>query len=172
MLGIAVLVVVLAGCLSVLWSAMTLGIGPVPTSRAVRSVMLELTPADATGTVYELGSGWGGLARALARRCPKAQVIAVEASRVPWAFSALLQRVRPLPNLRIVRGDFFEQPLADADVLVCYLFTGGMQKLAERVKLKSGAVLVSSTFALPGRVADDTVRASDLYSSPVYRYRG
>jgi len=172
MVGIAVLVVVTAACVSVLWSAVALGIGPVPTSRAVRAVMLELVPADATGTVYELGSGWGGLARALARRCAGAQVVAVEASLVPWAFSALVQRVSPLSNLRIVRGDFFEQPLGDADVLVCYLFTGGMQALAERVKLKPGAVLVTSTFALPGRAADDTVRARDLYASPVYRYRG
>ena len=126
----------------------------------------------ATGTVYELGSGWGGLARALARRCPQAQVVGVEASRVPWMFSALVQRVAPVPNLRFVRGDFFAQPLAEADVLVCYLFTGGMRQLSERVKLKPGAVLISSTFALPGRTASETVRAKDLYSSPVYRYRG
>ncbi len=171
MLGIAALVVVTAACLSVLWSAVRLGIGPVPTSRAVRAVMLELTPADASGTVYELGCGFGGLARALARRCPKAHVVGVEASLVPWAFAALVQRVRPLPNLRIVRGDFFAQPLGEADVLVCYLFTGGMQQLAQRVSLKRGAVLISSTFALPGRTADATVRAKDLYASPVYRYR-
>ena len=172
MIGLAVLGLVAVACGSVLWAAVRLGIGPVPTSRAVRTVMLELVPADTTGTVYELGSGWGGLARALAKRCPRATVIGVEASWVPWAVSRLVQRLSPLPNLRLERGDFFVEPLHEADVLVCYLFRGGMQALSERVKLKPGAVLVSSTFALPGREAADTVRAKDLYASPVYRYRG
>ncbi|MBL8956851.1 MAG: class I SAM-dependent methyltransferase [Myxococcaceae bacterium] len=133
--------------------------------------MLELVPGDTAGTVYELGSGWGGFARALARRCPNARVVGVEASLVPWAFAALLQRVRPAKNLRFVRGDFFAEPLHEADVLVCYLFTGAMQALATRVRPKPGAVLISSTFALPGHTPETTVRAKDLYASPVYRYR-
>jgi hypothetical protein len=83
----------------------------------------------------------------------------------------VVQRLMPLPNLSFVRGDFHAQRLGDADVLVCYLFTGGMRALAERGGFKPGARLVSSTFALPGRTAESTVRARDLYASPVYRYR-
>jgi hypothetical protein len=137
----------------------------------VREVLLELVPAETHGLVYELGSGWGGLARALARRCPNARIVGIEAALLPWAFSAVMQRLAPLPNLSFVRGNFHGQPLADADVLVCYLFTGGMRALAERASFKKGALLISSTFALPGHTAESTVRARDLYASPVYRYR-
>lgn len=171
MIGLVVLALVVAGGASVLWSAMKLGIGPVPTSRPVRRAVVELVPPTAS-TIYELGCGWGGLARALAKRCPSARVIAIEASFVPWAMTAAMQAVQRIPNLEVVRGDFWAHPLGEADVLVCYLYTGGMKELAERVRLKPGAVLISATFALPGRTPDDTVRATDLYRSPVYVYRG
>lgn len=171
MIGFVVLALVVVAAASLIYSTLKLGIGPLPTSRAVREKVLELCPPETTGVAYELGSGWGGLGRALARRCPKAQVIAVEAALVPWVFSALVQRFAPLPNLRFVRGSFYQQPLGEADLMVCYLFTSGMEELARRLRMKPGAVLVSSTFALPGHTATDVVRASDLYASPVYRYR-
>jgi trans-aconitate methyltransferase len=168
--GLLLALVVLAAA-SVLWNANRLGIGPVPTSRPVRRAMMSLVPSSAA-TLYELGCGWGGLARAMARRFPSARVIAVEASLVPWAMTAALQRLQHIPNLEVVRGSFWSQPLGEADVLVCYLWTGGMQELAARLRLKPGAVLISATFALPGATAEQTVRADDLYRSPVYRYRG
>jgi 16S rRNA A1518/A1519 N6-dimethyltransferase RsmA/KsgA/DIM1 with predicted DNA glycosylase/AP lyase activity len=118
--------------------------------------------------VLELGSGWGGLARALARRCPKAQVIGIEAAFVPWAFSRLVQALAPLPNLTLRRADFLSQPLDQASLAVCYLFTGAMQRLSER--LSPGTLIVSSTFALPGRAAAQTLRADDLYRTPIYLY--
>jgi hypothetical protein len=170
MIGVLALALVVAAAASILWSATRLGIGPVPTSRPVRRAIADLVPANAS-TIYELGCGWGGLARALARRFPSSRVIAVEASFVPWAMTALMQRLQKLPNLEVVRGSFWAHPLGEADVLVCYLWTGGMRELAERLHMKPGAVLISATFALPGRTADDTVRARDLYASPVYRYR-
>ena len=171
MLGLAVLALVIAGAASILWSATKLGIGPVPTSRPVRRAMLELVPQTAS-TIYELGCGWGGLARALAKRFPSARVIAVEASLVPWAMTWAMQRIQKLPNLEVVRGSFWQHPLGEADALVCFLYTGGMRELAERVRMKPGAVLISATFALPGHTPEETVRAKDLYGSPVYRYRG
>jgi hypothetical protein len=171
MMGFVVLGLATLAAGSIIVSTLRLGIGPTPTSRAVREVMLELLPESTSGVVYELGSGWGGLARAVARRCPRARVIGVEASVLPWAFAALVQGVARVPNLSFVRGDFHAQPLREADVLVCYLFTGGMRTLAERGGFKPGAVLVSSTFALPGHTPETTVRARDLYGSPVYRYK-
>lgn len=171
MIGVAALALVVLAAASVLWSATKLGIGPVPTSRPVRRAMMALVPSTAS-TIYELGCGWGGLARAMARQFPSARVIAVEASFVPWAMTAAVQAVQHLPNLEVVRGSFWSHPLGEADVLVCYLYTGGMQELAARLRMKPGAVLISATFALPGATADETVRADDLYRSPVYRYRG
>jgi hypothetical protein len=59
-------------------------------------------------------------------------------------------------------------PLDDASLAVCYLFTGAMQRLSER--LPASVVVITSTFALPGRTPAQTLRADDLYRTPVYRY--
>jgi hypothetical protein len=163
-LGVTVVV-----ALSIIVSTLRLGIGPLPTSAPVRRTMLGLCPPETTGIVYELGSGWGGLARALARRCPQARVIGIEAAFVPWAFSRVVLAVAPIANLSFERGSFFDRDLGSASLCVCYLFTGAMQRLSER--LAPTTTVVTSTFALPGRPADVTVRADDLYRTPVYRYR-
>jgi len=164
----AVLAVTAFAALSLILSTLRLGIGPSPTSPAVRRLMLSLIPRETAGPVYELGSGWGGLARALARHCPQAQVVALEAALLPWAFSRLVQALAPLPNLELRRGNFFDVPLESPSLVVCYLFTGAMQRLAER--LPAGTAVVTSTFALPGRAPAQTLRADDLYRTPVYRY--
>jgi hypothetical protein len=132
--------------------------------------MLALVDAETRGTIVELGAGWGGLARALARRCPHARVRALEVSLVPFAFAWLVQRARPLANLPIERAHFTTRALDDADVIVAYLWTGGMRALAS-ARLKDGARVVASTFALPEHTPETTVRAKDAYASPVYRYR-
>jgi hypothetical protein len=165
-----VLSVTALAALSLIISTLRLGIGPVPTSRPVRALMLSLVPPETSGLIYELGSGWGGLARALARHCPGAQVVAIEGSFLPWAFSRLVHALAPLPNLELRRANFFEVPLEPAAVAVCYLFTGAMQRLAQR--LPAATTVVTSTFALPGRTATQTLRADDLYRTPIYRYGG
>ena len=65
------------------------GISPMPTLGRARRAMLEQIPAEATGAIYELGCGWGTLAIPLARRHPKARVIAYEVSPVPWLVARL-----------------------------------------------------------------------------------
>lgn len=164
---------VVVGALSVLLSALRLGIGPVPTGLRVRRVMLAQLPPEVDGTIYELGAGWGGLALALARSQPKARVIAMEASWVPWAFSVLRVALTGVPNLEVRRGDFFATDLSHAQVVVTYLFTGAMARLATKLstELKPGAYVVSQTFALPSWQPRHTEKANDLYRTPVYRYQ-
>jgi hypothetical protein len=107
----------------------------------------------------------------LAKHCPAAQIFAVEDSWVPHLFSRVVQFFWPLRNLTLVKGNFYAQPLGEADLLMCYLFTGGMKELEERLRLKPGAWLISATFALPARQPIATAKAQDLYRSVVYLYR-
>jgi hypothetical protein len=167
-LGASVVALAALAALSLIVSTLRLGIGPLPTSRKVRALILSLCPADTRGTIFELGSGWGGLSRALARHCPQANVVGIEAALLPWAFSRLINTLAPLPNLKFQRADFFTVPLDGAALAVCYLFTGAMQRLGER--LPASVAVISSTFALPGRTPAQTLRAEDLYRTPVYRY--
>jgi precorrin-6B methylase 2 len=168
---LVLLAVVALAALSVIVSTLRLGISPMPTARTVRRVMLSLVPSDVRGEVHELGCGWGGLALALARQCPQARVIAWEASFVPWLVSAV--RARGVTNLEVRRANFLEADLSKAEVLVCYLFTGGMRALSERlVRERPGQRLciVTNTFALHGWKAAQVVQVDDLWRTQVTRY--
>ncbi len=158
--------------LSVLVSAIRLGIGPVPSSRAAQPVILQLVGYDVTGTIFELGAGWGGLALALARHCPNAKVVAVEASLIPALFCRLRFRFSGCDNVSLKRENFFETQLTGAQVVVCYLFRGAMKKLEPKFEheLPAGGRVISFTFALPSRKPAQLRHASDLYRSPVYAY--
>jgi len=66
--------VLLAISLTLIYTMKT-GISPVPTSPRVRDKMLAMIPPDRLagierGRLFDLGSGWGTLAFALAKRFP------------------------------------------------------------------------------------------------------
>lgn len=169
--GLALLAVVCLAGASIVWQSLSVGISPMPSSARARDALLELVPVGQTGPVHELGAGWGTLAVPLARRLPTAHVIAWETSLVP--FAVLWLRARKLPNLEVRRADFFTADFATAQVVVCYLFTGAMERLSPRLRaeLPPGALVVSHTFALRGWEPELTRRLDDLYRTPVYRYR-
>lgn len=165
-------VVVLAGA-SVLWQTVRLGIGPVPTSPRVRRAVLALVPPTLEGEVHELGAGWGGLALGLARRCPRAHVIAWECSPVPYLVLCARQRLGRVPNLEVRCADFFGASLKQAEAVVCYLFPGAMARLDDllRANLRADSVVITHTFALRGWRPEVTQVEKDLYRTPIYRYK-
>lgn len=164
-------VLALASMVSILIGVLRTGISPMPSSRAAADQLLALLPPG-PGPIYELGSGWGGLGLALARAHPQRSVICYELSTIPWLFSALRARLSGVDNLVIHRGDFFRAELAEAQVVVCYLYPDGMTRLQAKLEqeLGVGAVVLSSTFALPGWEAEEVVKLKDLYRTPVYHY--
>ncbi len=170
--GLSVLALVVAALASIVVHSLRVGISPMPTSPKVKRVLLELVPLDVRGEVHELGAGWGTLAFALADRCPRAHVVAWESSPVPWAFLKLRQALAPRRNLELRRADFFGASLAAASLVVCYLWTGAMERLGPRLakELAPGAVVLSHTFALRGWRPVETRTAPDLYRTPVYKY--
>lgn len=149
------------------------GISPVPTTPRVAEAVLALARDAPPGAIHELGSGWGNLAVALARRFPDRPVIAHELSPLPWLASRLWQRAFPRPNLAIRREDFFGTPLEGAGLVVCYLYPGAMRRLAPKLEreLAEGALVVSNSFAVPGWTPRTVARAADAYATKVYLYR-
>jgi hypothetical protein len=159
--------------LSLIWSTLRLGISPMPTSPSVRRVLLSMISVDLEGEVHELGVGWGTLAFAIAERCPRAKVIAWEASPIPYLFCALRLRLQRRPNLELRFGDFHQADLRHATLVVAYLFTGAMTRLGEHFarELAAGSEVLTHTFAWRGRTPTETAHAPDLYRTPLYRYR-
>ncbi len=146
---------------------------PLPTSASVRETMLEMLPEQVDGPIYELGSGWGGLARSLARRYPLVPVRGFEVSVLPWAVSRIFLGVAGPDNLYISLKNFHNTDLADAALVVCYLTGPAMEKLRPKLEaeLPPGALVASNTFAFKGWQAIDTRNAPDMYKSQVYLYR-
>lgn len=180
------LLFVFLAALSIVWSTIVAGISPMPSSRAARDVMLPLVEkvvsvqnsAESPGDIVELGSGWGNVLIALARRYPQRQIIGYEISWLPWLVSVLLVRVCRLNNVRVSRKNFLEQDLNKASVLICYLHPGAMQAVSDKLVAEQGKntessvgrFLISNNFALPGFQPQETVKVKDFYQSPVYLY--
>ncbi len=102
--------------------------------------------------VYELGCGWGTLAVAVARAFPKARVVGVEMSPIPYAVAAA--RAWRIPNLKVHRADFHDMSLKDADAVTCYLMIAPMVALARTLdrELRTGTPVVTLTFWFRDRV--------------------
>ena len=170
----AVLTLFVYAAFSVVWFTLRTGISPMPSTMPARRAMLELAGTIDSGTIYELGSGWGGLAIALARRFPNATIIGYELSVVPYLYSVLIARLLGLSNLRFRRADFRTATFEEGGLIFCYLFPGGMEALSVKLNAeKTGSVkVISNTFRLPGLEASRTIELDDLYRSRVYLYDG
>ena len=160
----------------VVWTSLKMGSPPTPTSPSVRRTMMRLLPDRLPGIegapIVELGSGWGGVAFAVAKRYPHHPVIGYEISALPWAVSRLRLLVRPHANLRFRKTDFMHVDLSGVALSICYLMPDTMARLRDKLasELPNGALVLSNTFTMPDWHALDQVNAPDLYSSPVYLY--
>jgi hypothetical protein len=144
-----------------------------PSSRQARNAMAELLADTGSGPVYELGSGWGGLAIGLAKKYPNRQIVGYEVSFFPWLVSVVVKRVLGLGNLVIYRRNFLLADLSAADVFVCFLDAGNMRAISHKLRVERSrdGFLISNFFALPCFQADNVIKIDDLYMSPVYRYK-
>ena len=170
---LTILILVFLISLSLVWDSLRCGITPVPSTRKARQAILQATEGAPDGPIIELGSGWGTLALALAKKYPDRQIIGYEISLIPWLFSLLLKRLKRIDNLTLQRGNFLSTELPPAKLLVCYLYPKGMMKLAGKLKRERprAEMLISNTFALPGTEPLQVLRLQDLYRSPVYVYK-
>lgn len=169
--AILLIALMLGGVLILIYAVRT-GVPPMPTGPTVRRAMFDFLPGRVDGVVYDLGSGWGGMAIALAERYPDNRVVGIELSPLPWLWSRLRLAIRPRPNLTFQRANFLKQPLDDAGAITCYLMIGAMTPLAAKLKkeLKPGSVIVSHAFALRGWEPEKVAIVRAAGSAWVYRY--
>ncbi|MGK0446006.1 MAG: hypothetical protein ACJA1U_002958 [Bermanella sp.] len=171
---IALMIVIL---LSILWSTLSLGISPMPSSNKARQAILnlcdEIKHESNDGPIYELGSGWGHTLVALAKHYQQRPIIGYELSFLPWLVSVIWVKLLGLSHVRIYRQNFLKVDLSDACVIVCYLFSGGMEKLEHKFATQKHSVkyVISHHFALPSHQSIKTIELNDLYKTPVYLYR-
>jgi hypothetical protein len=165
-------IVVLLAIISIVWSTLKTGMSPMISSGKAREAMLASISEPIDGPLIDLGSGWGTIVIALARKYPHQQVIGYELSWLPWMVSVIWKYSLGLDNLRLYRKDFSKAELSNASVLFCYLFPGGMLSLQEKLKreLVNEVLIVSNTFALPSCEPIKTIRLKDIHHTPIYVY--
>lgn len=144
-----------------------------PTNSKARCHIEELIPSHLEGKIYELGCGWGELAYHIAKKHPEATVHALEVSPFPWLWAYMRFQMSPLPNLRLFWEDIFRVSVNDANVIVCYLYPGAMERLKKKFEkeLSPGTLIISNSFAIPGWEPTEVVRVNDLYRTKIYVYK-
>jgi hypothetical protein len=158
---------------SIVYSTIKVGIPPMPSSNKAYNAMMLLAEDTGTGTIIDLGSGWGNFVIRIAKKHPQRKVIGYELSYLPWLTSTLLKKILRLKNLTLYRQNFYNADLSEASLLVCYLFPEAMRKISDTLRLAQSDVnfLISNNFALPSWQPCKTITLNDFYKSPVYLYK-
>jgi len=168
-----VLAIVLGAILvSLLYTVIT-GISPVSSSYISRKKIINTIPLDQEGIIYELGAGWGALAFPLARRCPKATVVAYELSPVPWLCMKIRSSILGPSNLKVVRRDFLREDLSKASLVICYLYPGAMTKLSAKlfIELRPKTQVISNTFEIPSWTPSIVQSLEDVMCPQIFYYK-
>ena len=115
--------------------------GPTTMKRARRMIgFAKITKKD---IVYDLGSGFGGLAILASKNAKK--VIGIEYDFLRYIFSVARAFFHGAKNVKFIRGNLFEQDISDANVVLLFLKQKTNQKLMAKLKnLKKGARVVSN----------------------------
>ncbi len=121
--------------------------GPTTAKRARR--MIELAKISKKDIVYDLGSGFGGLAILASKRAKKA--VGIEFDSLRYAISIARAFFSGAKNVRFIRGNLFEQDISDANVILLFLKQKTNQKLkAKFLRLGKGTRIVSNIWTFEG----------------------
>ncbi len=120
--------------------------------------------------LIDLGCGDGRVLRKLAHARPDCQFVGLEYAPLTWVWAWIWSL--HLPNLHIGYGSFWVHSLADYDVVYAFLSPVPMSRLWAKAcaEAKSGALLVSNSFAVPGIEPTQQVHVEDRRETCLYVY--
>jgi len=143
---------------------------PLYLSNAItHQALVHLVEEYQVHSAIDLGSGLGGVVRALGRSGVAA--VGVEASPVLSVVSALLSRV--MVAGKIVRGDIWQTDISQVDMVYVFLSPVPMPEIWRKAcrEMKPGALLVSNSFAVPDVEPDDVWELSDARQTQLFIYK-
>lgn len=160
--------------LSLVLGVLRHGAPPMPSSTKLRNAVLDalLTldrrSALPPGALFDIGSGWGGMARRLARHFPDRAVIGIEPLWVPYCVSVTVRFLFGPENLQFRYGYARADDAAQAGATVLYLGPKATQTVAPMFLGK--CLLVSAFFKIAGAEPEFVVEVDDLMRSSVFVY--
>lgn len=137
----------------------------VPSSKGIGRKMLEMGDVKPGEIVYDLGSGDGRLV-VLAAREFKAKATGIEINPF-WVFWTRLAVVifRLGHTVRIIWGNFYDQDLGEADIVLLYLLQGTNASIRPKLEreLRPGTRIISHVYTFDGWKPEKSDEESDIY---------
>lgn len=111
--------------------------------------MLELAEVKPGETIFDLGSGDGTILIEAARLGAKTVGLEINQFLV-WFSKWRVKKLGLGKNIKIIRADFRNHPLAEADVVFLYLWPSTLEKLRAKLveELKPGTRVISNGFVI------------------------
>ncbi len=141
-----------------------------PTSFPMYKAILSELPENKEFTFLDLGSGFGGVLKFLAKQRPSGRFVGVEIS--PLAF--IISKIRFLfsKNIEIRFVDFWKLDLAQFDIVYAFLAPGPMEKVWKKVntELKPGALFLNNSFEV-STPPDKVVEVNDRRATRLFVHK-
>lgn len=170
-LVLAIVTIILAFLIVQFFNVVFRGYAPfIPSQKkALQAAIKELSMQD-DGIIYELGCGTAGFLRLAREKYNQARLIGIEYSFLPYVI-AQIQNSLSKSRLQILKKNFFNVNLSDANVIYCFLNVKQMKEL--KIKLekecKPGTVLISYSFSLPGKNPEKTIETENNGAIHLYK---
>ena len=144
----------------------------VPTMSEFINGFFEIAPVSSSDVVYDLGAGDGRLLfAALEKGAGRCVGIDIDSKKVNEARE--VARERGLDGkVTFIEGDFLDQDLSEATVILCYLFPDALRALRPKFEreLQPGTRIVSEVFTVPkwkeNQVKEINKKNFNLYIMP------
>lgn len=136
---------------SLYWGASRTRVPLFLSSRVATQAVAGLLPRERSFAFLDLGCGLGGVLASLARACPAGRYYGIESAPIPFLLSWLRAALGP-QSCRISWGNFHDLDLSRYDVIYAYLSPAAMPDLWQKARreMRSGTLLISNSFAVPG----------------------
>jgi 16S rRNA A1518/A1519 N6-dimethyltransferase RsmA/KsgA/DIM1 with predicted DNA glycosylase/AP lyase activity len=158
MIWIAILIIILAFQFVVIF----LGAPYVPTLHKQREIALDLLKLKPGQTLIDLGSGDGAMLKAAAQR--GINVVGYEINPL-LVFISRFRTRRYAENVKIIRGNFWQQKWPEADAVFVFLTGRYMERLNQNMqnRFKNPVKLVTYGFSIPNKKPKKADGACFLY---------
>lgn len=133
----------------------------------IGSIINEL-PKKEQPVVYELGCGKSVFLEMVGEAMPRAELIGIENLATVHLFNLLKLKLHR-SRIKLLRMDFFQKNLRDADFIYCYLNNDTMERLREKFEkeCRTGTIVISRHFPIPQMQPAKTI---DIKSKKIYFY--
>lgn len=149
------------------------GVVPMPTVASVRAQMIELLPQKIEGDIWDIGSGWGGLLIALAKKYPDNAVLGYELSPLPYFVCRFRIWLGRYNNTLLYRSDFSQENFNNVGAILCYLTHQHIKNLEVKFiqEMPKTSILISSTFPLPNKKPDQNIISKGFWDVEIFKYQ-